>query len=145
MSSCPARRTRIATAVMVMVAGLAGCSTAGPDPWQVQPTYKVVSTGQAASDGYVALARQYEGERLWRRARDAWLKASLAAPDDAEILNSLAMAEAAQGRFAESVAALRRAVALEPQSPRLLNNLGYALQLAGRPKSRALSCNRHWR
>ena len=79
----------------------------------------------------MALARQYEGERRWHEARDAWRKAALEAPNDADILNALGMAEASQGLYADSVAALRRAVTAAPDRIALRNNLGYALLLDG--------------
>lgn len=110
---------------------LAGCTTPAPETWRVAPNYQVSHAGPGPAVGYMALARQYEGERRWREARDAWRKAALAAPQDADTLNALGLAEAGQGLYADAVSALRRAVALAPQRVQLLNNLGYALLLDG--------------
>lgn len=115
---------------ITMVAILGGCSTPAPEAWRVAPIFHVANAG--TDHGYRALARQYEGEHRWREARDAWRKAALAAPQDADTLNALGMAEAGQGLYGNAVEALRRAVALAPQSAQLLNNLGYALLLDGR-------------
>lgn len=125
------RRNALSTAAMAVVLG--ACSSPAPESWRVAPIYHVAHAGGANADsGYKALARQYEGEHRWREARDAWRKAALAAPQDADTLNALGMAEAGQGLYGNAVEALRRAVALAPQSAQLLNNLGYALLLDGR-------------
>lgn len=126
-------RKACTTAALALVLG--ACSSPAPEAWRVAPLYQVAHAGahSASTDsGYKALARQYEGEHRWREARDAWRKAALAAPQDADTLNALGLAEAGQGLYANAVEALRRAVALAPQSAQLLNNLGYALLLDGR-------------
>ena len=112
---------------------LAGCAAPSPplSTWRVEPNYRVSGTGPGVAPGYAALARQYEGERRWRDATEAWRKASLEAPDDVDVLNSLGTAEAGQGRYREGIAALRRAVALAPERAQVLNNLGFALLLDG--------------
>lgn len=129
------RLNAVALAAITLVTLLSGC--AGPAPaltaWRVEPTHRIEHTGPSAAPGYVALARQFEGERRWREASDAWRKASLEAPDDAEVLNSLGTAEAGQSRYREAIAALRRAVALAPERAQFLNNLGFALILDGLP------------
>lgn len=131
MNSCLPRARRKALTVAAIAVVLAGCSTPEPKTWRVAPNYRISHGGPNASQGYVALARQFEGERRWREARDAWRKAALAAPEDADTLNALGLAEASQGQFGHAVAALRRAVALAPERVALLNNLGYALLLDG--------------
>ena len=127
--------TALAAAAGLVVV-VAGCALRAPvasgTTWKIAPSYRVTHTGPDAGQGYTALARQYEGARRWREARDAWRKAALEAPNDAEILNALGMAEVSQGLYADSVAALRRAVAAAPDRVALLNNLGYALLLDGR-------------
>lgn len=128
----PASRRHAVTAAAVALV-LAGC--AAPEPmmtWRLAPNYRVSSTAASAAQGYMALARQYEGERRWREARDAWRKAALEAPQNPDILNELGMAEAGQGLYGNAVTALQRAVALAPEQASLLNNLGYALLLDGR-------------
>ncbi|HSI58049.1 MAG TPA: tetratricopeptide repeat protein [Ideonella sp.] len=126
---CSRCGTVVATAI---VAALSGCTTPATEGWRIAPNYRVSHAGPGADQGYVALARRYEGERRWREARDAWRKAALAAPRDAETLNALGMAEAAQGQYGDAVEALRRAVKLSPGRASLLNNLGHALLLDGR-------------
>ena len=120
--------TVVATAVL-----LAGCAALAPAPktWRVAANYRIDNAGTSTELGYQALARQFEGERRWREARDAWRKAALAAPEDADIQNALGLAEASQGQYGKAVAALRRAVAVAPERAQLLNNLGYALLLDG--------------
>ena len=92
--------TALAVAMGLAVA-VAGCALPGPvasgKNWKIAPSYRVTHTGPDAGQGYTALARQYEGERRWREARDAWRKAALEAPNDADILNALGMAEVSQG------------------------------------------------
>ena len=133
-AASPHGLTALAVAVGLAVA-VAGCALPAPvasgKTWKIAPSYRVTHTGLGADQGYMTLARQYEGERRWREARDAWRKAALEAPNDADILNSLGMAEVSQGMYADSVAALRRAVAAAPDRVALRNNLGYALLLDG--------------
>lgn len=123
---------RNALTTVAMAAVLGACAFPTPDTWRVAPVYRVAHAGGTDTDSsYQALARQYEGEHRWRDARDAWRKAALAAPQDADTQNAWGMAEAGQGHFGNAVEALRRAVALAPQRAQLLNNLGYALLLDG--------------
>ena len=134
-AASPRGLTALAVAVGLAVA-VAGCALPTPvasgKNWKIAPSYRVTHTGLGADQGYMTLARQYEGERRWREARDAWRKAAVEAPNDADILNALGMAEVSQGMYADSVAALRRAVAAAPDRVALRNNLGYALLLDGR-------------
>ncbi|MDP3653122.1 MAG: LytR C-terminal domain-containing protein [Rhodoferax sp.] len=132
MLSYPLCLQRNVFTTLTLVSVLGGCSTPAPEAWRVAPIFQVAHAG--TDHGYQALARQYEGEHRWREARDAWRKAALAAPQDADTLNALGMAEAGQGLYGKAVEALRRAVALAPQSAQLLNNLGYALLLNGDPE-----------
>lgn len=119
-------------ALSAVALALAGCAAPAPEAWRVEPNYRVSHSGPAMAQGYAALARQYEGERRWSDALQAWRRAAAETPDDVDVLDALGVALAGQGRYEESVAALRRAVALAPQRARLHNNLGYALILAGR-------------
>ena len=96
------------------------------------PSYRVTHAGTGAAQGYLALARKYEGEGRVGLALVAWRKAALEAPDDVEILDGLGIAEARQGFHDRAVASLRRASALAPPRAARLNNLGYALLLDGR-------------
>lgn len=122
----------VALTSIAVAAILIGCSTTDSKLWQVAPNYRISNTGASAEMGYSALARQYEGERRWPEAINAWRKAAAAAPQNAEILNSLGLAEARQGSFTNAIATLRRALALAPQRAQYLNNLGYTLLLDGR-------------
>ena len=125
-------RRKVISAIAIAVV-LSGCAALIPAPqtWRVAANYRVTHAGTGTELGYKALAHQYQAERRWREARDAWRKAALASPEDIDILNALGLAEASQGQYDEAVASLRRAVALAPQRAQLLNNLGYALLLAG--------------
>ena len=116
----------------VMALVTAGCATPTPEAWRVVPSYRVTHAGTGAAQGYLALARKYEGEGRVGLALVAWRKAALEAPDDVEILDALGIAEARQGFHDRAVAALRRASALAPPRAARLNNLGYALLLDGR-------------
>ena len=124
-----ARNQRLTT--LAVVALLAGCALPAPQSWRVEPNYRISHAEVSSHLGYKALAHQYESEHRWREARDAWQKAALEAPEDADLLNALGLAEAGQGRYGNAVTALRRAVALAPERVNLINNLGYALLLDG--------------
>lgn len=128
--------TRRPRAVMAMTvaatAALLGCSSLTPAPWRVEPVYRVEGSGAGTARGYLALARQYEGEQRTAQALDAYRKAAQAAPDDADVQNTLGLALARQAQYGPAVQALRRAVTLAPERAALLNNLGYALLLDGR-------------
>ena len=95
-------------------------------------TYRLDGTGASAADGYLALARQYEGEARHVLALNAYRKAAHLVPNDADVLNALGLALARQSQHSAAVVAFRQAVALDPTRSALLNNLGYALVLEGR-------------
>ena len=99
---------------------------------RVAPSYRVDHAGPGLAQGYAALARRYEGEGRGPEALQAWRKAALAAPADADLQNALGKAEARQGDRDAAVATFQRALVLAPGQAALLNNLGYALMLAGR-------------
>jgi tetratricopeptide (TPR) repeat protein len=126
-------RTRTLTLLTVAAsAALLGCSSLTSGPWRVEPAYRVEAGHPKPAQGYLALARQYEGEKRIAQALDAYRNAAKAAPTDADVQNTVGLAFARHGQFAPAVAALRRAVALAPERAQLLNNLGYALLLDGR-------------
>ena len=127
------RRMRQFTLLSLAASALVlGCASVPSSQWRMEPSYRVQGTGTSAAQGYLALARQYEGEERALQAIDAYRKATLAAPDDADMHNALGVALARQAQFGPAVLALRRAVALAPERAQLLNNLGYALLLDGR-------------
>jgi Flp pilus assembly protein TadD len=131
----PGRPTRFrAAGVLAGVVGIAliGCTTLPATSWQVQPAFRIVDGGPSAVPGYLALARQHEAGGRPAQALAAYQKAANAAPQDADLQNTLGLALARGGQFELAVVALRRAVALAPGRAQLLNNLGYALLLAGR-------------
>lgn len=129
----PPRRLRQAALLgVVSSVALLGCAALPDTPWRLEPSYHIAHGGGNAAQGYLALARQYEGEQRTAQALDAYRRAAAAAPDDADVQNTLGLALAQQSRFTEAVTALRRAVALAPARAPLLNNLGYALLLDGR-------------
>jgi len=112
---------------------LAGCASAAKDGWRIEPAFRIQHAGATgAGQGYLALGRQYDGERRWDQALQSYRKAALEAPWDVDILNALGLAEAGQGHHARAVAVLRRAVVLAPGRAQIINNLAYALMLEGR-------------
>ena len=117
---------------LALGAVLAGCSHAPPQSWRVEPVLRVAgSDGEAAAQGYRALARQYEGEGRMAQADQAHRRAAQAAPADAPSLHALGVQLARRGEWNQGIAALRLANQLAPGQARLLNDLGYALQLSG--------------
>ena len=75
-------------AIMALGLALAGCAsvekTPGP-PWRVEALWRVdngVVPGSGAA--YFALGRKYEGEGRWQQAAEAYRKATLAEPANAE-------------------------------------------------------------
>lgn len=117
---------------LALGAVLAGCSHAPPQNWRVEPVLRVAgSDGEAAAQGYRALARQYEGEGRMAQADQAHRRAAQAAPADAPSLHALGVQLARRGEWNQGIAALRLANQLAPGQARLLNDLGYALQLSG--------------
>ena len=128
----PRRMRQAAMLSLVTSAALLGCSSVTAPTWRMEPVYRVASAGADPAQGYLALARQYEGEDRSAQALDAYRKAAKAAPDDADVHNATGLALARQAQFGPAVQALRRAVALAPERAPLINNLGYALLLDGR-------------
>ena len=120
--------------VLLAGLGLSACTApAALQPLRMEPNLRVEHAGPGHAQGYVALALRYEGDARWPEALQAWQKAALAAPDDADVHNALGQAQAAAGDHAAAVAALQRAVSLAPGRAALHNNLGYALMQAGQP------------
>ena len=128
----PRRKHQLVTLTLVASAALLGCSSMTAPTWRTEPAYRVESAGADPVQGYLALARQYEGENRSAQALVAYRKAAQTAPGDADVQNTLGLALARQAQFGPAVLALRRAVALAPERAQLINNLGYALLLDGR-------------
>lgn len=128
----PRRQHQLVTLTLVASAALLGCSSVTAPTWRTEPAYRVESAGADPVQGYLALARQYEGENRSAQALVAYRKAAQTAPGDADVQNTLGLALARQAQFGPAVLALRRAVALAPERAQLINNLGYALLLDGR-------------
>lgn len=130
------RRRAGALAVLACAAagslGLTACMAPAPlQGLRVEPNLRLNHSGPGPAQGYVALARRYEGEGRWTEALQARHKAAQAAPADANIHDALGQARAADGDHPGAVAALRHAVTLAPEQPALHNNLGFALMRAG--------------
>lgn len=79
-----------------------------------------------ASDGHVRLFYDWD----WRGAEASLTRAIELNPNYAEASHWLALCLAAQGRHEESLAAIRKALALDPRSPYIKLNLGYLLYLS---------------
>lgn len=132
-------RTLVALAAAGVAVGmLAGCASSDPNLlriFRVEPVQKVTHGGhvgdEAVARGYVALARQYEGEGRTELAIDAWRKALAEDGSNPEANNALGMALATRGRYAEAAQAFARADQFKPGDVRVMNNLGYSQMMAG--------------
>jgi MFS family permease len=87
----------IGVSAMAVAAGtvLGGCATPAHEAagWRMEPLYRATtSSAPVLSQGYTALARQYEGETRWNHAADAWRKAVAAEPDNADLHTALGVA-----------------------------------------------------
>jgi Tfp pilus assembly protein PilF len=125
-----------AAAATCALLAAAGCATIEPQAskaWKVEPVLDVSHAVQSAQ-GYYQLGRYYNGMRAWDKSIDAYRKAIAAEASHIEAHNGLAVALAQRGRYAESEAAFREAIALSPDSSHLRSNLGYVLLLAGKPQ-----------
>jgi Flp pilus assembly protein TadD len=74
---------------------------------------------QAYNDFALAMARR----GLWEESLMRWEQALRLAPDDARILNNIAVAYEARGRLGDAVNAYRRAVALDKGNALYQHNL----------------------
>ena len=120
-----------ATATSLLLIGCAAMPLSG---WRVEPSLRLThSEGTSVAQGYLALARQYDGEGRTAKALDAYRKAAAARATDPELLHTLGVALAEHGQLSEAIVQLRRAAVLTPDRAPLLNNLGYALMLDRRP------------
>ena len=77
---------------------------------------------------YLALGDYYSNlERDWTRANEQYDLGRKVAPNDAELLNGVALVERSQGHFEQSMASLRQALALDPRSVGTARRLAQAL------------------
>jgi LytR cell envelope-related transcriptional attenuator/Tetratricopeptide repeat len=111
---------------------LGGCASSTGPAWKIEPVFTVdaASRGSAGS-GYATLARMYEAEGRGAQALEAWRKAVMANPSDADLRTATGVALVRHQRLDQAIEQFRQAVALQPGNVRLLNNLGYALALDG--------------
>jgi Flp pilus assembly protein TadD len=86
---------------------LAGCATSGGG--------RVV--GDSMHLGYKAARRGY-----WQEALERFRRANAAAPDDVRVLNNLAVALEAVGRYEEALATYESALAIAPNDRSLKRN-----------------------
>jgi tetratricopeptide (TPR) repeat protein len=114
------------------------------------PTPALAREARAAAERALALAPEHPGGHLalgayhtyvesdHGRALGAYTAGRRLAPDDAELLTSIAAAERALGRGANVVRSLEAAAALDPRSPRTARALAFALLWARQyPAARA--------
>ncbi|MEP6872768.1 MAG: LytR C-terminal domain-containing protein [Burkholderiales bacterium] len=120
-------------AVLIAIAGCASIDSSISSRWKVAPVFSVSHSTQS-SQAYVSLGQYFEGSREWDKAADAYRKAIKADVNNIEAYDALGVALAQGGHVAEAEITLRQAVALAPDRPRLLNNLGYVLLLANKPE-----------
>jgi len=82
----------------------------------------------ATAPTYLALGDYYSNlERDWTRANEQYDLGRKVAPNDAELLNGVALVERSQGHFEQSMASLRQALALDPRSVGIARRLAQAL------------------
>ena len=97
---------------------LAGCATPpdpGAPPWRVQPLWRVDDAPlRGTAPGYAALGLKYDGEGRWLQAADAYRKAALADPANAEYRNALALALSRVAQRSTAVAAAAAAADAPP-------------------------------
>jgi Flp pilus assembly protein TadD len=84
-----------------------------------------------AGDGWNGCGRVAAQSRNWAKAEVDFQKAVGQEPANADFLNNLAFADMHLNQRADSVARLRQAYELEPDSERIRNNLAIALTLKG--------------
>ena len=106
-----ARRSRLfATLTTALAAGLAsllGCSSGAAD------------RGAASEKAYGA---QMARKGFWREALFRFERAAQKKPDDAELMNDIAVAYEAVGETAKALAAYRRALELAPEETHIRRN-----------------------
>jgi len=78
---------------------------------------------RAGLDDYRNFAHRAAQAGLWREALDRWQRADELAPDDPGVLNDLAVAHEALGDTLPAQELYERAVALDPDSDELRDNL----------------------
>ena len=104
------RRRALATGLPAALAlCLSACASAPSDPARAAADQKAYGARMAA-DGF------------WREALFRFERASKLAPDDAEILNNLAVASEAVGETARALAAYKRALELRPGDAKIKRN-----------------------
>jgi Flp pilus assembly protein TadD len=78
---------------------------------------------RAGLDDYRSFAHRAAQVGLWNEALDRWQRADELAPNDPGVLNNLAVAHEALGDTLAAQALYERAVALDPDSDELRENL----------------------
>ena len=92
---------------------------------------QALALAPALAEGHLALARVLEAGSLnFTQASEAYERALALAPGNAEVLREAGRFAAHMGHFDVGLAAVRRAVALDPLNPRSHSQLGRALYFA---------------
>lgn len=81
----------------------------------------------------------------WKDAAAAWTAASKGAPNDLALWQSIAMAEASVGRYAQALTAAQNGLALHPRDGDCLRVQALALDKLGKPSAEALAAALKWR
>jgi TolB-like protein len=84
----------------------------------------------------------YYGYRDYARANEQYERLARQRPNDAGVFNSIGLIERRQGKWAESLASIRRATELDVANVRYLNNLISDLSDARRYDELAVACRR---
>lgn len=80
-------------------------------------------------------ARELEASGQWKAAEQAYRELALLAPRQAKPLHRLAVIADRQRLYDRAHQRYERALALEPDNPKLRNDYGYSLVLAGQPQA----------
>lgn len=117
-------------------ATLGGCATdeaAAPKAWRIEPQYRISSTGDPANArGYYALGNACAGEGRWQEAAQAYARAAMNDPLEADYHSALGISQAMLGHNEAAVSSFKHSLTLAPNRNSLLNNLGYVLLLSNR-------------
>jgi hypothetical protein len=125
--------------VAALASGLGGCATLHHwthltqiRPVEIRPILRASSTPGLREDGYYASAKTAIGRRDYGRALDLLQAARALKPDDVRVLNAFGVVYDKLGRFDLSARYYAEALALDPGSPVLANNMAWSVVLRGR-------------
>jgi TolB-like protein/tetratricopeptide (TPR) repeat protein/DNA-binding winged helix-turn-helix (wHTH) protein len=104
--------------------------------------HKVIEADPGDADGYIGLAKAFEGQRRGAEAERAYLRAIDVDPTYWSAHTALGNFLFRQGRTAEAIVQHRRVTELTPASPLAFNNLGAAMEMTGDLQGAAIAFER---